>query len=130
MEKTYPKSFGWLTESGVMFGDLNQIADSPAFITTKQTISYPEQQDDLRTASYMSRTNHNAPISFVMTNFHLLLLYSDHVTVVSLINHQIVHEEYFQDQFGKLLNIIKDPLNGNVYCYSNKSIFRYKVMKF
>lgn len=127
MEKTYPKSFGWLTEHGIMYGDLNQIADSPEFITSKQMIPYPEQQDDYRTASYKSKNNHNAPISFIMTNFHALLQYLDHVTVVSLINQQIVHEEFFQDQYGKLMNIIKDPSNGNVYCYSNKSIFRYKV---
>lgn len=127
MQKTYPKSFGWLTESGIFFGDLNQIADSPSFMTSKKTISYPEPQENFRSASYLSKSSHNAPLNFIMTNFHILLQYSDHVIAISTINHQIVYEENFQDQYGKLVSIIKDPTNGNVYTYSNKSIFRYKV---
>jgi hypothetical protein len=130
MDKTYPTSFGWLTESGIFYGDLNQIADSPSFITSQKTISYPEPQQDFRSASYLSKSSSNAPFNFIMTNFHIMLQYLDQVIAISTINHQIVYEENFQDQYGKLICIIKDPANGNVYTYSNKSIFRYKVSEF
>ena len=126
-EKRFPKSFGWLTENGIFFGDINQISDSPNFITTKKTIAYPELQTDYHSASYISKHHSDAPLSFVLTNHHLMLQYSDHVTAISLINHEIIYQEQFMDQYGKLLSLIKDPVQGNVYCFSNKSIFRYKV---
>lgn len=123
----FPKAFGWLTEAGIFYGELNQIADSPNFITSKKTLTYPEQQDDYRTASYTSKHLNQTPMSFVLTDFHLLLQFSDHITGISLINHDVIYDEYFADQHGKLMSIVKDPKNGNVYTFSNKTIFRYRV---
>lgn len=123
----FPKSFGWLTEAGVFFGELNQIADSPNFITTKKTLAFPEQPDDYRTASYVSRHQSQVPTSFVLTEFHLLLQYSDHVTGISLINHEVIYDEYYAEQHGKLMSIVKDVKTGNVYTFSNKTIFRYRI---
>lgn len=127
MEGKFPKAFGWLTEMGIFYGELNQIADSPSFITTKKTLTYPEPQNDYHTASYVSKHQTRAPTSFVLTDFHLLLQFADHITGISLINHEVVYDEYFADQYGKLLSIAKDSKNGNIYTYSNKTIFRYKV---
>lgn len=123
----YPKSFGWLTEAGIFFGDLNQIADNPNFITSKKTLAFPEQPNDYRTASYISRNQNQLPSSFVLTEFHLLLQYSDHVTGISLISHDVVYDEYYAEQYGKLMSIVKDPKSGNIYSFSNKNIFRYKI---
>jgi vacuolar protein sorting-associated protein 18 len=116
-----------LTEAGIFFGELNQKADSPNFITSKKTLIFPEQSNDYHTASYISKHQSHAPISFILTEFHLLLQYSDHVTGISLINHDVIYDEYFADQYGKLMAIVKDPKSGNVYTFSNKTIFRYKV---
>ncbi|CAO1390724.1 unnamed protein product [Diamesa serratosioi] len=128
-ENRFPRAFGWLTENGIFYGELNQIADSPNFVTTRKTMAYPDQPTDLyKTSSYISKTyQHNAPLSFILTDFHLLLQYSDHVTGISLINHEVIYDEYFPDQYGKLMSIVKDTRNGNVYTFSNKTIFRYKI---
>lgn len=62
-----------------------------------------------------------------MTEFHALLLYSDHVTAISLLNYETVYEEYFTEQYGRLLDITKDVQTNSIYVYSGKSIFRYEV---
>ena len=59
----------------------------------------------------------------------MLLLYTDHVTAVSLLNYQTVYEEYFTEQYGKLLDVVKDVQTDMVYAYSERCIFRYKVTK-
>lgn len=125
IEKTFPKAFGWLTEMGIFYGELNQIADSPNFITTKKSLTYPDQPDDYHSASYISKNQTQTPISFVITDFHVLLQYSDHVTGISLINHDVIYDEYFEH--GKLMSIVKDSKNGNIYIFSSKTIFRYRV---
>lgn len=127
MEGKYPKAFGWLTESGIFFGELNQIADNPNFFVSKKTLAFPELDDEYKSASYISKQN-QAPSSFVLTDFHLLLQYSDHITGISLINHQVIYDEYIPDQLGKLMSIVKDPKNGNVYTFTNKTIFRYRIV--
>lgn len=67
------------------------------------------------------------PISFVLAEFHMLLLYTDHITAISLLNCQTVYEEYVAEQHGKLLDITKDHSTETIFAYSSKSIFRYKV---
>lgn len=125
----FPRAFGWLTENGIFYGELNQIADSPNFVTSSKTMAYPDQPNDLyKTSSYISKNyQHNAPMSFILTDFHLLMQYTDHITGISLINHEVIYDEYFPDQYGKLMSIVKDTKNGNVYTFSNKTIFRYKI---
>lgn len=127
LEKKYPRSFGWLTGAGIFYGEINQIADNPNFIISKKTLAYPEMEVDYQSSSYMSRNGLQVPISFVLTDFHLLLQYSDRVTGISLINHQVVYDENFPEQQGKLMAIVKDVKNGNVYTFSNKSIYRYRI---
>lgn len=57
----------------------------------------------------------------------MLLLYTDHITAVSLLNYQTIYEEYFTEQYGRLLDLVKDSVSDTIYAYTGKSIFRYKV---
>lgn len=63
----------------------------------------------------------------MLTDFHALLLYADHVTAVSLLNYQVVYEEYFAEQFGKLIDVTKDVQTNTIFAYSVHNIFRFKV---
>lgn len=108
----FPKCFGFLTSSGIFSGEIDQIALTPQFINATDTIPFP---------------NIDQPISFVLTDFHILLLYNDHVTAISLLNYQIVYEEYFTEQYGKLGDIVMDIRTNTIYVYSSKSIFQYKI---
>lgn len=71
----------------------------------------------------------NVPKSFVLTEFHALLMYHDHITGVCLLNQSVVYEEYFHEQMGKLLNILRDPFTGHIYVYTEKMIFNFKIVE-
>lgn len=105
-------------------------AENPQFITTNEIIPFPSPADGsviYESSSYTKKKNASYPISFVLTEFHVLLLYSDHITAVSLLNYQTIYEEYFTEQYGKLLDITKDVITDTIYACTAKSIFRYKV---
>ncbi|CAG2067677.1 unnamed protein product, partial [Timema podura] len=68
-----------------------------------------------------------APLSFVLTEFHALLLYSDHVRGISMLNHELVFEDYYNESFGKLVSITKDPIKGTIWAFAERAVFRYKV---
>ena len=48
-------------------------------------------------SSSTSRKKNTAPLSFVLTEFHILLLYKDHVKGVSLLNHELIFEDIYND---------------------------------
>lgn len=58
-----------------------------------------------------------------------MLLYTDHITAVSLLNYQVVYEEYFADQFGKFVDITQDLQTNAIFACTSRSIFRFKVTK-
>lgn len=87
-----------------------------------------EESIDVHSASYTSKTKKQVyPISFILTDFHALLLYTDHVTAVSLLNYQMVYEEYFADQLGKFVDISRDIQTGTIFACTGRSVFRFKV---
>lgn len=87
-----------------------------------------EESIDVHSPSYSSMTKKQVyPISFIQTDFHVLLLYSDHVTAVSLLNYQIVYEEYFAEQLGKFVDITRDIATNAIFACTGRNIFRFKV---
>ncbi|XP_062537198.1 vacuolar protein sorting-associated protein 18 homolog [Armigeres subalbatus] len=128
-EEDFPKSFGCLTEDGINFQEINPKTNTLEFAPV-EVIPYPPQEDMVQQHpenSYKVAPKLNTPLSFVLTDFHAILLYTDHVTAISLLNYQIVYEEYFVEQLGKLCNVLKDLHSNTTYVYSNKMIFRYKI---
>lgn len=144
----YPRYFGWLTDPGIFSGEvsyqlmlpslvdpnknilqIDPVADTHQFIISNEIIPFPsntETNTSTASESYVSKKS-VYPISFVLTDFHVLLLYTDHITAVSLLNYQIIYEEYFTEQYGRLLDLVKDTANDTIYAYTSKCIFRYKV---
>lgn len=48
-------------------------------------------------SSSLTRQKSAAPLSYVLTEFHVLLLYSDHVKGVSLLNQELIFEDIYND---------------------------------
>lgn len=69
----------------------------------------------------------NVPKAFALTEYHVLLMYHDHITGICLLDQSTVYEEYFHEQTGKLLNIFRDPFTDCIYFYTEKMVFNFKV---
>ncbi|XP_063229884.1 vacuolar protein sorting-associated protein 18 homolog isoform X2 [Bacillus rossius redtenbacheri] len=110
-----PKMFAWLTEPGIFYGQLDPSGQA-SVLTKSELLQYPAPSP-------------GAPLSFVLTEFHALLLYTDHVKGVSLLNEELVFEDYYNEAFGKLVDITKDPIRGTIWVFAEKAVFRFKVMR-
>lgn len=53
------------------------------------------------------------PITMALTEFHILLGYTDTIKGISLLNSEVVYEDNYNEAFGKLVSVIKDPVTGN-----------------
>ena len=47
--------------------------------------------------SYPSQSSSQPPISFVLMEFHAMLLYPDHVAGISVLNQALVFEDYYSE---------------------------------
>ncbi|XP_076620663.1 vacuolar protein sorting-associated protein 18 dor [Colletes latitarsis] len=120
-----PKSFGWLTETGILYAQVDPKADPKNVLINRQMLNSPE-------ASFMgnniSRVT-TAPLSFILTEFHALLLYPDHVKGIFLLNQELIFEDIYNDAYGSLLNITTDHVTRSVWAYSERAVFKYKINK-
>lgn len=56
-------------------------------------------------------------------------MYSDRVKVVSLLNQELVHEDIYSEAHGKLKTIIRDLKKRQIWVFTEKKIFRYKIVR-
>lgn len=92
---------------------------SPCFLLCKQVWEYTPDID----------LSVNKPISIVLTQFHFLLLLRDRVKAICTLNGEVVYEDVFPDKFGTLKKMIKDPVGGLVWIYTERAVFRYHVQR-
>ncbi|XP_075973886.1 vacuolar protein sorting-associated protein 18 dor isoform X2 [Anticarsia gemmatalis] len=116
-----PKTFAWLTGRGIFYGQLDPISqqNSNSLISQSSLISYPTGGTEKEVA----------PLSFVLTEFHALLMYSDRVKIVSLISQELIYEDMYTEAHGKLKNIVRDCKKNRIWAITDKSVFRYKVIR-
>ncbi|XP_063971923.1 vacuolar protein sorting-associated protein 18 homolog [Diachasmimorpha longicaudata] len=123
--KGFPKSFGWLTETGILYAEVSPKAEPDNVLVNQVMLYSPETSLSGSTVS----TSPNAPINFILTKFHALLLYSDHVKGISLLTQELIFEDAYNDTFGKLVNITKDPITGAIWAHTERGLFKYKVTR-
>uniref|UniRef100_A0AAY4AWJ0 Vacuolar protein sorting-associated protein 18 homolog n=1 Tax=Denticeps clupeoides TaxID=299321 RepID=A0AAY4AWJ0_9TELE len=116
--RSCPKAFAWMMGNGVLYGQLDY-ARPDSLLSDVRVWEYTPDID----------FSFNKPISIVLTQFHFLLLLPDRVKAVCTLNGQVVHEDVFPDKFGSLKKMIKDPVGGLVWIYTEKAVFRYHVQR-
>lgn len=140
-----PVRYAWLTEPGVMTGEIeNQFdLDRQTFESDIEmtTVPYESSEDmdfelplSLSTPSglsppfYIGAPNHyDRPISLVVTNFHVIVLFRHSMKAICILNNAIVYEEYFSNKYGSIVGMCKDPVKNTIWVYCERAIFRFKV---
>ncbi|VEN49877.1 unnamed protein product [Callosobruchus maculatus] len=66
-----------------------------------------------------------------LTQFHILLAYSDSIKGMCLLNPEVVYEDNYNEAFGsgRLINIIKDLRTGEIWAITENAISRFKVTR-
>lgn len=82
--------------------------------------------DERKHLSYEERRL-TVPVAFELTEFHVLLMYSDRIVGICLLNKQTIYEEFFPEKLGRLLGMLRDPFTGIIYAYSEKFVFNFQI---
>ena len=46
-----------------------------------------------------------------------------------ILNDQLVHDDIYPERFGKLQGMVKDPVRGSIWTYTNKAVFKHTVFR-
>ena len=116
-----PQSFAWMTGTGVYCGRIDvSCASGPHSVTADtKLIQYQRDADERR----------DTPLSLVMTEFHILVLFADRLKVTCSLNEQLVYNDLFTDRFGSLLGLCRDPVKETIWAFTAKAVFKYRVVK-
>ncbi|XP_039289671.1 vacuolar protein sorting-associated protein 18 homolog [Nilaparvata lugens] len=121
--KTMPKHFGWLVDDGLFIGQIDA-EQKTSGEEEQQRVGVMSGQDVVRYP-----TGGGVPQAFVLTEFHALLLYADHVTGISTLNQATVFDDFYNESHGKLVNIAKDSVKGTIWVIAERAIFKYRVTR-
>ncbi|KAJ3071689.1 hypothetical protein HDU98_004948 [Podochytrium sp. JEL0797] len=110
------KKFAWLTEPGVFSGDFDlSNSQSDSVMTNAELHPVPFQHD-------------NPPLSVVVTEFHYIVLYADHIQAISALTNDLVFEEQFVLEENECVHsLVVDGLKGTYWVYTNVSVYEIIV---
>ena len=115
--------FGWKTDSGFCFGTFSFSGYLPEDIKKFTVIPFAKinregmKQEDLE------------PISVTHTLNHIFVLYKDCLTIISKLTSNIIHTQYFQNEYkGLLFNEFSEE-NGNIFIFSRNGLFQISLLE-
>ena len=116
-----PRSFAWMTGTGIYCGriDLSCSAGPHSVTVDTKLIQYQRDEDE----------RPDTPLSIVLTEFHILVLFPDRMKVICLLNEQLVYNDLFTDRFGSLLGLCRDPVKETIWAFTAKAVFKYRVLR-
>jgi hypothetical protein len=68
------------------------------------------------------------PISLILTQFHVLILFKNRLKVICVLNEEVVFEDFFTETYGRLVGIAKDSVKGTVWVFAELAVYRYKIL--
>ncbi|KAJ2852504.1 tethering complex subunit [Coemansia brasiliensis] len=119
--------FAWLTSMGVFFGRLTfgtqESGDS--VIENAALIPYPTPS----TAASDDVDNSEQPTALSLTEFHILLQYSDRVCALNMLNNKLVYEQSVapESSGGTLQGLTVDEAKRTCWLYSPTNIYELVV---
>nr|CAB3267628.1 vacuolar protein sorting-associated protein 18 homolog [Phallusia mammillata] len=128
-----PTQFAWMAAPGVYVGDIKvpvtgdeSALQQRSLISNARLISYPDTAGD--NDNPFAEVDDKV-LNIVLTDFHLLLLYTDRMKVICSLNEQLIFEDVYTSRYGQLMGLFKDPVQSTIWTFTEKAVFKYKVVK-
>ncbi|KAJ1857436.1 tethering complex subunit, partial [Coemansia sp. RSA 2703] len=121
--------FAWLTSMGVFFGALTFAAQEPgdSVVENASLLPYPTLDHD----SAAEGASSEQPLALAVTEFHILLQYSDRVRAISMLNSKVVFEQPIEaaaSRAGDLLQgLTVDDMKRTCWLFSPLNIYELVV---
>lgn len=122
-------------EPGVFYGKIGSVEDVSCNTVTINAVlipynKSPHGEDEIPIDAAIPVYKYKEkPLSMIITEFHILVLFENRLKAICTLNEKVVLEDRFTDKFGRLIGIAKDPITRTIWIYSEMAVYRYKVIK-
>ncbi|GJQ72360.1 dor [Trypoxylus dichotomus] len=124
-----PKSFVWLTSKGIRYGKIEPLFKEEMKVV-RDIIKMHSEVIPFPKPSYVDMSvSPKYPMNIVATQFHVLLAYSDTIKGISLLSKELIYEDNYNEAFGKLVNIVRDPITNSVWAVTENHLFKFIITK-
>ena len=105
----YALSFAWMTSEGIFHGKINP---------------FEEDRTNFSKGCQLIQINQQQPLGLILTEFHAIVAYANHVEGICLLNEQVV----FEDELDSVIKgIARDPVSGTIYVFAEYSVHKYNI---
>ncbi|CAI5535960.1 unnamed protein product, partial [Closterium sp. Naga37s-1] len=151
-QQRYAERFAWMAGPGVLFGHLNLNATSSSLpcgssseppiqrksllpfakLLPPSHVSSADDTDDSSGAAAASAAAVVHPTAMAVSEFHLLLLYSDHIKIVNQVSEALVdqlpfHATSLEMAPGGMLGLVADEVASAYYAFCSNNIYEIAV---
>lgn len=117
-----PLRFAWLSEPGVMTGSIDSSEDMVIVPYESRSIDVP-----IPSSSPTGICLADKPISLVVTNFHVIILFRQCLRAICVLDEAVVYEEHLSNQYGNVQGMCKEIYKNIIWVYYERAVFRYKI---
>ena len=115
------EQFGWKTESGFCFGTFFFCGFLPENFKNLTVIPFG------KITNKGEKQTDDDPISIAHTQNHVFLLFRDCLTIISKLTSNIIHSQYFQNEYKGLLYNEFSENNGIIFLFSKNGLFQISL---
>lgn len=113
-ERERARAFGVLTGQGVFVGQFRFQRMKKEIVVDSEMIGFPN------VAGVQKKSN---PMSMLLTEFHIVLLYEKYVKVVNKLNQVVVFHQNFDARAGHVKGLCMDVTFKSMWVYSDRKVY-------
>ena len=123
--KGVPQTFAWLTGAGIYHGNLDFTEGEPhVMLDNTKLLPFPPTAYNEDSGNLVTET----PLSIVMTEFHFILLYHDHVRAICQLNDKTVYEETIPLNRNEIVKGISvDDIKRTYWIYTSDAMYELVI---
>jgi hypothetical protein len=110
-------SFGWMTFAGFCYGQFGREAFE-ILVRNFVVVPYAKIKKD------GSLETEDSPIAIAHSDYHIFLLFTDCISIISKITSNIVHTMYLNES---IINMHYDRFKECIWLHSTKNIYKYEI---
>lgn len=115
-ERQPPKSFAWMTGEGILHGSIDCSGEVGPDAVLKDT----------KLLQFKENKSGN-PLGIVITEFHILVLFSDSAEIWCILNEDLVMKDLFTETYGPMVKMVKDTKLGTLWACAEYAVYKYQI---
>ncbi|MCP9261916.1 BMA-VPS-18 [Dirofilaria immitis] len=111
-----PTMFCWVGADGYTLGRIDLTVSEP----------YDMLVEDAHIQHQLIDGRYNYPLDVALTEYNVLLLYSNHIEAISLLSQKLVFHDIIGADFGQVKGMCRDAVSEMIWVYTDVTVWKYR----